>query len=63
MQRSFRASLAVAVFALGAGGATAQDSTIDSLTGSVTSNEIASFKAVIPTLVPGDSNTHNNNIG
>ncbi len=59
LRRSTAGVTASLVLWLGAGHLAAQTSVIDELAGAVTANEIASFKAVVPTLVPGESNGHN----
>ena len=59
MKPALKFLLATAFAAFGAS-ALAQNSVIESLTGPVTTNEIASFKTAIAGLVPGESNRRNN---
>ena len=53
-------SCIAAFLLLSFGHALAQNSTIDSVAGQVTANEISSFKSAIANLVPGGSNNGNN---
>ena len=58
-----RQSFILFVFALGAGtagSASAQTSVIETLTGPVTPGEVQSVKGLLPSLVPGETNNHNN---